>query len=184
MKITFETVIVVIFYLILIGIIGISFYKVLDSPTAFEEYEISNDTKLPSFTLCPNPMKNEHVVSTKTFEETMIAIENAKTNYTIKMSWARPFHKGLVVYHEYYKKSVLFIIHMTRIMFSTCFDRYTLDLSDPNVLEKHFNVSLEDVWHFAPRVLDLEPYPTVICLIWTSPFTGPRPNIWTNLVSS
>ena len=71
---------------------------------------------------------------------------------------------------------------MTRIMFSTCFDRYKLDLSDPNVLRKHFNVTLKDVWKFAPRVLDLEPYHTVICLIWTSPFTGPRPNIWTNQV--
>ena len=87
MKITFETVIVVIFYLILIGIIGISFYKVLDSPTAFEEYEINNDSKLPSFTLCPYDSFN----SIETFEEAMIAIENAKDNYSMKLNWYRPF---------------------------------------------------------------------------------------------
>ena len=95
----FEKIIVFILYLILIGIIATSLNKVLNSSTAFEEYEISNDTKLPSFTLCP--MKNEYGVPPKTFEETMIAIENAKTNYPIKMSWSRPFHKELVVYHAY-----------------------------------------------------------------------------------
>ena len=87
MKITFETVIVVIFYLILIGIIGISFYKVLDSPTAFEEYEINNDTKLPSFTLCPLSG-----LGIETFEEAMIAIENAKSHYSMKLNWYGPFH--------------------------------------------------------------------------------------------
>ena len=88
MKITFETVIVVIFYLILIGIIGISFYKVLDSPTAFEEYEINNDTKLPSFTLCPYSG-----LEIGTFEEAMIAIDNAKDDYSIRLDWYRPFRK-------------------------------------------------------------------------------------------
>ena len=102
----FEKIIVFILYLILVGIIATSFNKVLNSSTAFEEYEISNDTKLPSFTLCPSPMKNEYGVSIKTFEETMIAIENAKTNYTIEMSWSRPFDKGLVVYHSYDKNYV------------------------------------------------------------------------------
>ena len=90
MKITFETVIVVIFYLILIGIIGISFSKVLDSPTAFEEYETNNDTKLPSFTLCPYESFN----SIGTFEETMMAIENAKDEYSMKWTLSRPFKKA------------------------------------------------------------------------------------------
>ena len=92
----FEKIIVFILYLILIGIIATSLNKVLNSSTAFEEYEISNDTKLPSFTLCPSPtpMKNEYGVSMKTFEETMIAIENAKANYTIEMAWSRSFDKG------------------------------------------------------------------------------------------
>ena len=88
MKITFETVIVVIFYLILIGIIGISFFKVLDSPTAFEEYEINNDTKLPSFTICPYSG-----LGIGTFEEAMTAIDNAKDNYSMILSWSQPFKK-------------------------------------------------------------------------------------------
>ena len=102
----FEKIIVFILYLILIGIIATSLNKVLNSSTAFEEYEISNDTKLPSFTLCPSPIKNEYGVSIKTFEETMIAIENAKTNYTIEMAWSRSFDKGLVVYYSYDKNYV------------------------------------------------------------------------------
>ena len=89
MKITFETVIVVIFYLILIGIIGISFFKVLDSPTAFEEYEINNDTKLPSFTLCPYSG-----LGIGTFEEAMIAIDNAKDDYSMKLNLTQPFQEG------------------------------------------------------------------------------------------
>ena len=168
----FEKIIVFIFYLILIGVIATSLNKVLNSSTAFEEYEISNDTKLPSFTLCPN--KNENGDSIETFEETMIAIEKTKKNYAIKMSWSRPFDKGLV-------SNIL--IHTTRIVFSNHFDRYDLDLSDPNILRKHFNVTLEDVWYFAPRILDFNSYSTVICLIWTSPFTGPLTNFWTNKVS-
>ena len=98
----FEKIIVFILYLILIGIIATSLNKVLNSSTAFEEYEISNNTKLPSFTLCPSPIKNEYGVSIETFEETMIAIENAKTNYTIEMAWSRSFDKGLVVYYSIY----------------------------------------------------------------------------------
>ena len=88
MKITFETIIVVIFYLILIAIIGISFFKVLDSPTAFEEYEIYNDTKLPSFTICPS-----FGLGIGTFEEAMIAITNAKDDYSMKLYLSRPFNK-------------------------------------------------------------------------------------------
>ena len=67
-------------------------------------------------------------------------------------------------------------------MFSNHFDRYDLDLSDPNVLREHFNVTLEDVWYFAPRILHSKPYSTVICLIWTSPFSKPRDKEWTNSV--
>ena len=56
MKVNYDTIIVLVFYLILIGVIGIQLNKVFNSQTAFEEYEISN-TNLPSFTLCPYPHK-------------------------------------------------------------------------------------------------------------------------------
>ena len=90
----FEKIIVFIFYLILIGVIATSLNKVLNSQTAFEENEKSNDTRLPSFTLCP--YSGHDGDSVETFEEAIIAIENAKTNYAIEMKWSRPFDKGLV----------------------------------------------------------------------------------------
>ena len=56
-KVNFETFIVTIFYLILIAAIIVPIRKVLNSPTAFEEYESleDQDTKIPSFTFCPYP---------------------------------------------------------------------------------------------------------------------------------
>jgi hypothetical protein len=93
MKVSFDTIIVVIFYLILIGVITFSFNRVLDSQTAFEEYETLNDTKIPSFTLCPYPMYNDPFKNIETFEEAMIAIENAKNDYSIQMTWAKPLTK-------------------------------------------------------------------------------------------
>ena len=90
MKVSFDTIIVVVFYLILIAVIGIQLNKVFNSQTAFEEYETFNDTKLPSFTICPyNPLN-----SIETFEEAMIAIDDAKDDYSIKLDWYRPFRKG------------------------------------------------------------------------------------------
>ena len=94
MKVSFDTIIVVIFYLILTGIITFSFNRVLDSQTAFEEYETLNNTKIPSFTLCPYPFEQNSYKDIETFEEAMIAIENAKNDYSIQMSWAKPFTKG------------------------------------------------------------------------------------------
>ena len=74
MKVNFDTIIVLIFYLILIGVIVVQFNTVFNSQTAFEENETFNDTKLPSFTICPYNSFN----SIETFEEAMIAIDNAK----------------------------------------------------------------------------------------------------------
>ena len=42
---------------------------------------------------------------------------------------------------------------------------------------------MEDVWYFAPRVSQKDPYDVVICLIWTSPFLKERPRNTTNEVS-
>ena len=63
-------------------------------------------------------------------------------------------------------------------------NRYTSNISDPKDLEKEpFNVTLEDVWSFAPRFLVDEPFPVVVCLIWTSPFTKTIPKEWSILVN-
>ena len=94
MKVSFDTIIVVIFYLILTGIIAFSFNRVLDPQTAFEEYETLNDTKIPSFTLSPHPYEQDPSKNIETFENAMFAIENAKNDYSIGMKWTKPFTKG------------------------------------------------------------------------------------------
>ena len=90
MKVNCDAIIILIFYLILIGVIGIQLKKVFNSETVFEEFEISNDTYLPSFTLCPYYSSN----SIETFEEAMIAIDNAKDDYSITMDGNRRFKQG------------------------------------------------------------------------------------------
>ena len=42
---------------------------------------------------------------------------------------------------------------------------------------------MEDVWYFAPRLQEFPPFDIVICLIWTSPFTGARNPDWSDDVS-
>ena len=88
MKVNFDTIIVLVFYLILIGVIVVQFNKVFNSQTAFEEYEIYNDTKLPSFTICPS-----FGLGIGTFEEAMIAITNAKDDYSMKLYLSQTFKK-------------------------------------------------------------------------------------------
>ena len=72
------------------------------------------------------------------------------------------------------------------MLVKVCFliNRYTSNLSDPKDLqEEPFNLTLEDVWSFAPRILVDEPFPVVSCLIWTSPFTKTRPKEWSIMVN-
>ena len=61
--------------------------------------------------------------------------------------------------------------------------RYDLNLSDTNDLQSEFGLSMEDVWYFAPRLQEFWPYDVVVCLIWTSPFTGARNPDWSDDVS-
>ena len=88
----FDAIIVLVFYLILIVVVGIQLNKVFNSETAFEEFEINNDTKLPSFTLCPYGYYSLNLM--ETFEEAMIAIDNARDDYSITMDGNRRFKKG------------------------------------------------------------------------------------------
>ena len=91
MKVNCDALIVLVFYLILIGVIGIQLKKVFYSETAFEEFEINNDTKLPSFTLCPYGYYSPDLI--ETFEEAMMAIDNAKDDYSIILNGNRRFEK-------------------------------------------------------------------------------------------
>ena len=61
--------------------------------------------------------------------------------------------------------------------------RKHLNLSDTNVLKRYFGVTLEDVWYFAPKLLDYWPYDVTICLIWTSPFKAAISPDWSTDVS-
>ena len=90
MKVTSDMVIYTFFYVVLISVIVVQFNKVFNSQTTFEEYELSNGTKLPSFTLCPYLSS----ISIETFKEAMIAIDNAKGDYSMKLNLYRPFEEG------------------------------------------------------------------------------------------
>ena len=60
---------------------------------------------------------------------------------------------------------------------------YHLNLFDKNVLKRKYGVTLDDVWYFAPRVLDHYPYDVTICLIWMSPFNAATSPDWSTDVS-
>ena len=98
MKVTYETFIVTLFYLILIAAIITPIKKVLNSPTAFEEFELLDDTKIPSFTFCPNPLaySSNSYDSIETFEEAMNEVENAKKKYSATMYWTKSYTKAYV----------------------------------------------------------------------------------------
>ena len=81
------------FYLILIAIIISSLLKTFDPPTAFEEYEDLDDAKLPSFTICPNPMADlgQSYEPIESFEGAMAVIEDARKNFSVQMFWTKSF---------------------------------------------------------------------------------------------
>ena len=113
MKVNCDAIIVLVFYLILIGVIGIQLKKVFDTETAFEEFEINNDTRLPSFTLCPYYSSN----SIETFEEAMVAIDNAKNDYSMTMNGYQRFEKRQVIVHIP-NQFELFLKSLVQTMFS------------------------------------------------------------------
>ena len=104
MKVTYETFIVTFFYLILIAAIIAPIKKVLNSPTAFEEYELLDDTKISSFTFCPSPGYNKQSSddSIETFEEAMSEIDSAKKKYSATMYWTKSYKKGYVLFYLYH----------------------------------------------------------------------------------
>ena len=102
MKVTYETFIVTLFYLILIAVIITPIKKVLNSPTAFEEYELLDDSKISSFTFCPYPGYNQSQ-SIETFEEAMSEIDSAKKKYSATMYWSKSYTKGYISFYLYQK---------------------------------------------------------------------------------
>ena len=50
-KLNLDTIIIIILYFVLIGVISHAITILLDPPTSFEENQRMNDVRLPSFTL-------------------------------------------------------------------------------------------------------------------------------------
>ena len=86
-----ETVVFTIFYLVLIAVLIVPLLKLLNSPTAFEEFQIGNVAELPSITICPFSEKGDDEI--KDFNHSHIAIEKAKKEYFGNMTWTKSYHE-------------------------------------------------------------------------------------------
>ena len=86
-----ETIVFGIFYLVLFGVFIVPLQKLINSPTAFEEFQIGNKADLPSITICPYTT-SEGDDKIKDFNHASIAIEKAKKEYHGFMGWLEYFH--------------------------------------------------------------------------------------------
>ena len=90
-----HSIIIVFFYLILIGISTLSWINLMEEHTTFEETIVENGARLPSFTLCPN--SNEYSnKSIESFEDVVEEIENSKKRYKIKYDEWNPTERNIV----------------------------------------------------------------------------------------
>ena len=90
-----ETVVFTIFYLVLLAVLIVPLLTLLNSPTAFEEFQIGNEAELPSITICPYPEWNlaDEIIEIKDFNHAHIAIEKAKKEYIGAMTWSKSYHE-------------------------------------------------------------------------------------------
>ena len=90
-----ETVVFTIFYLVLLAVLIVPLLTLLNSPTAFEEFQIGNEAELPSITICPYPERilADEIIEIKDFNHAHIAIENTKKEYFGIMSWSKSYHE-------------------------------------------------------------------------------------------
>ena len=88
-----ETVVFTIFYFVLLAVLIVPLLKLLNSPTAFEEFQIENVAELPSITICPSVYLNDKEDEIKDFNQAHIAIEKAKKEYFGNMSWSKSYHE-------------------------------------------------------------------------------------------
>ena len=86
-----ETVVFTIFYLVLLAVLIVPLLKLLNSPTAFEEFQIENQAELPSITICPFSEKDDDEI--KDFKDAHIAIEKTKKEYFGNMTWSKSYHE-------------------------------------------------------------------------------------------
>ena len=90
LNVKLETVVYTIFYLVLIAVLIVPLLKLLNSPTAFEEFQIGNEAELPSITICPYPEGDDEI---KDFNHAHIAKERTKKDYLGQMIWSKSYHE-------------------------------------------------------------------------------------------
>ena len=84
-----HSIIIVFFYLILIGISTLSWINLMEEHTTFEETIVENGARFPSFTLCPD--SNEYGnKSIESFEDVIKEIEDSKRRFKIQYSESKP----------------------------------------------------------------------------------------------
>ena len=93
LKVRLETVVYGIFYLALIAVLVLPLQKLINIPTAFEEFQIGNEAELPSIIICPFSNLNDTEDEIKNFNHTHIAIEKAKKEYFGNAVWSKSYHK-------------------------------------------------------------------------------------------
>ena len=90
LTIKLETVVFGIFYLVLFAVLIVPLQKLIDSPTAFEEFQSVNKAEFPSITICPIPEGDDKI---KDFIDALIAIEKAKKEYLGLMRWSKSYQE-------------------------------------------------------------------------------------------
>ena len=99
LNVSIKPIVRICFYLILIVICITSWTKLLQEPTYFEEKVVYDQTRLPSFTLCPSGTdRNESIES---FEDIERAIENIRYKYTIEYEQFVPYEQTKKVENKY-----------------------------------------------------------------------------------
>ena len=93
LRVKLETVVFGIFYLALIAVLIVPLQKLINIPTAFEEFQIQNEAKLPSITICPFPNLNDEEEEIENFNDARIAINKAKKEYFGNTVWSKSYHK-------------------------------------------------------------------------------------------
>ena len=85
------------FYLILIHASINAWKTYMEEPTAFQETIAKNQTKLPSFTICP--LKNDDPLnkSIQSFDDIHSAIESTKLQYRIKITEDKPYEQPNII---------------------------------------------------------------------------------------
>ena len=90
LRVKLETVVFGIFYLVLIAVLIVPFQSLINSPTAFEEFQSGNEAELPSITICPFPEGEDEI---KDFIDAGIAIEKTQKEYLGRMIWTKSYHE-------------------------------------------------------------------------------------------